>query len=578
MKAVTSRLFIMSVALVVALFILSCNASTETSYGWDDDDNDDDDKVQVDGDLEVAGDGDNELQIDGDSDNGVDGDVEDPLNMCGVGDFEKTPLVSTKIYSGTAEPTLYNLLENQKKAIGALIGRNYNWGNFCTATLIAPNVVLSAAHCVVGSFFNPAPSPADVKFAIGRDAKTPDYTFQVVEIHSNPAYTGSGSDPAAHDQCVLILGESVTDKIPDIQVFPYNTEVLPSEFSTSQVQNVGYGATNNSDGDNNSKRWWVAEDVYSVSNGSFSVYGNGTHGVCFGDSGGPSLFLINNRVTVVGTVSWGDESCLDEDHFARTDADSAWLMQYAEPQTGCGDVDEIGQCDGAIARWCDNGSLIEVDCREQGMTCGLNSESQQYRCVEDPCLGLDHKGGCFPGDIAMWCDDGQLKQRKCIPCQQVCDWAGSGYGYYCVDDPERGKSRTTLCRGTCDLSNDSAYCVGATGKLCVCSSLSEEWETLDCGDSCAAQSKGRGFCTGGDSGIEMCVCEEHYDPGQCGGLLYTGCCDGDLAKWCENGEVKSMDCMAEYGQSCGWVDEFYGYFCGGSGEDPGGNNPMSCSN
>lgn len=46
----------------------------------------------------------------------------------------------------------------------------------------------------------------------------------------------------------------------------------------------------------------------------------------------------------------------------------------------------------------------------------------------------------------------------------------------------------------------------------------------------------------------------------CGGLTYLGECSGSVARWCENGQIKSNDC-ARGGQACGWVDNQTGYYC-----------------
>ncbi len=61
----------------------------------------------------------------------------------------------------------------------------------------------------------------------------------------------------------------------------------------------------------------------------------------------------------------------------------------------------------------------------------------------------------------------------------------------------------------------------------------------------------------------------------CGDIDYTGCCDGELLQWCENGQLKSLNCADK--QHCGW-DAANGYYnCGTAGQaDPSGSNPLSC--
>lgn len=46
----------------------------------------------------------------------------------------------------------------------------------------------------------------------------------------------------------------------------------------------------------------------------------------------------------------------------------------------------------------------------------------------------------------------------------------------------------------------------------------------------------------------------------CQGLGYLGRCDGNVAEWCEGGKISRRDC-AELGQTCTLVDQQVGYYC-----------------
>lgn len=46
----------------------------------------------------------------------------------------------------------------------------------------------------------------------------------------------------------------------------------------------------------------------------------------------------------------------------------------------------------------------------------------------------------------------------------------------------------------------------------------------------------------------------------CGGLDYLGRCEGDVAEWCQDGEIVQRNCGAQ-GLTCGLIDEESGYFC-----------------
>jgi len=111
-----------------------------------------------------------------------------------------------------------------------------------------------------------------------------------------------------------------------------------------------------------------------------------------------------------------------------------------------------------------------------------------------------------------------------------------------------------------------AQCSGACGGgaadgSCYCDEACFEYGDC-CGDVCTACPTLAG-CGGGN-------------PGQgCGNVSYEGCCEGQTLKYCENNQLKTIDC--NQGPSCGWQPEGNFYDCGTSGSpDPSGMNPMNC--
>lgn len=47
----------------------------------------------------------------------------------------------------------------------------------------------------------------------------------------------------------------------------------------------------------------------------------------------------------------------------------------------------------------------------------------------------------------------------------------------------------------------------------------------------------------------------------CQGETYTGRCQGNTVIWCENSQVKSLNCQTSYGRSCGWSSSKGYYGC-----------------
>ncbi len=356
----------MLAGLLAAAFAGGCYASTPF-----DDDDDEPDIVDV---AEVA--------PDVEDDAGAE-DVAEETVSCGD---EKEPRSTlSRIVNGTEsfDPSVVLLSAGQVLAVGALMQRDWRTGNFsiaCSATLVTDTVVLTAAHCALG-WMGPM-RPADLRFAVGTDILAPVYTFEIAEVHANPAYDPRGGDSARGDQAALVLTAPASSLVPELRPIPINRNPLPDSFLDTSVQNAGYGTTSASGADN-TLRWWTVETVTEVTDFDYTVYGGGVSSVCFGDSGGPGMWTFpDGAVRVAGTVSWGDPSCVDYDHFARTDDNLDFLLPYVGP--------------------------------------------------EDPCGGLAWEGRCDPGDVAVWCVDGVTYRRDCAACSQTCGDAGPSLGFYCI--------------------------------------------------------------------------------------------------------------------------------------------------
>lgn len=459
------------------------------------------DTVFPDGDTDTEA-ADNDTEV-------TDNDTHDSdTSQCGVGDDEKTA-TSRKVYYGTTSPTLFNISTGQQKAVVALRGV-LNYGseiNFCSGTLISDRVVLTAAHC----FYGEVSSPDEVTVTIGLNSDQPEATLAIKEFHINSGYDPNG-ETGANDFTVVILKSSATAAVPSVVPIPISTTALTNAMIGKTVQNAGFGSTQSDE--NNSKRFWVAEPISAYGDGEFSVNGENKHGVCFGDSGGPSFYDFGAGLRVIGAVSWGDESCVGTDHFADVAAVSSWIASYLSDSEDCGTLTATGICNGDLARWCENNKVVQQDCAATSQVCGSNSQNQK-RCVADPCQGLSFEGSC-QGTVANWCENGIIKQRHCAPCGQVCG-ATETLGNYCTDSP---------LDGDIDTDTDSD---GSTDDPCL-------------------------------------------------GLSFEGCCGTDgYLYYCDNSELYYDPC-ADSSQSCGWAEgaDGNGYYCGGSGADPSGQFPKAC--
>ncbi len=527
-------------------------------------------------------DGDADSDSDADEDRRPDVDV--PLE-CGD---ERLPIEIGPEYIVNGEerwdPAVVPLTDGQALAVGALLTRHLTgeWTNVCTATLIAPRVVLTAAHCVVDFWEGRDLDPWEVRFALGEDAASPVAVLEPVELLVHPGYDFWSDEGALHDEAALVFAEAVSLTVPEVIPIEANCGPLVDAFLGTLVQNVGYGMTDPSGSVHNTRRWWTVEEVVELTDFDFMVDGHGISGVCFGDSGGPSLWTMpDGAIRVVGTVSWGDESCVDTDHFTRTDDNCDLWDEHVHPDP-CDGETLTGRCAGVVAVWCLDEEIVRDDCRARGLVCGEDGRGRM-RCIEipDPCGDETPTGRCV-GDMAIWCADDAVLRRDCGASGLVCGADERGL-MRCVepDDPCRGESLAGRCDG-----NTAIWCEGREVIHMDCT----EWGLM-CGDAgggvtrcveppdpCAGETL-RGRCQGNvavwceDLRVTRQDCtslgrvcgfdEEERSrciPDTCRGITWIGRCLAGSAVWCHDGEIRIRRC-ADCGQVCGWSDTHSAYYC-----------------
>ncbi len=180
----------------------------------------------------------------------------------------------------------------------------------CSSTLIAPNLLLTARHCVSSFVADPvvcgdsmlgAPAAPENVFATNATVLDHDVRwFHAAEVH----VPSEGDDTCGYDVALIILDESVPKSLAVPAVPRIDRDVALGERYVA----VGYGVDDSgSSGDRRSR----ADLTVSCEPGScgFGVRVSefvGETGVCAGDSGGPAL---DGDGKVVGVVSRGAEDC-----------------------------------------------------------------------------------------------------------------------------------------------------------------------------------------------------------------------------------------------------------------------------
>jgi hypothetical protein len=185
----------------------------------------------------------------------------------------------------------------------------------CTATLIAPTVLLTAAHCAWNGDNGDVPvTSVDVSFALRPDlnAKQGTGPFALTgKIIPHPAFVPL----AEHDVAVVLLSK------PAVSAKPLALGRAPAVGS--KVTAVGYGRNAYVNQGAGTKRT-VDLPVMELLAHQF-LAGTDVTGTCHGDSGGP---LLQNG-TIVGTTSYGaTDDCHGINHFMRVDDNLPFLSQY----------------------------------------------------------------------------------------------------------------------------------------------------------------------------------------------------------------------------------------------------------
>ena len=241
---------------------------------------------------------------------------------------------------------------------------NYNnrqeW-QICGGVLIAPNVILSAAHCfnqvkLVEIFFNSEESekiyiPKQNKLMHPKyDPKTTAYDFMLIKISSS----------YSSDYVIKINSE----------------ESIPiGDGDEESLLVLGWGLTNQNDRTSASKELLKASVSYVETSHCRRFYGNMVtdsmlcaHSVfgrdsCNGDSGGPLILETATEKILVGIVSWG-ASCGHPQYpgvYGRISMAHSWITQVIcgewNPET-CDNQNTLkNQLDPAVSELLDNTNL-----------------------------------------------------------------------------------------------------------------------------------------------------------------------------------------------------------------------------
>jgi hypothetical protein len=213
---------------------------------------------------------------------------------------------------------------------------------YCTATLITPNALITAAHCLDGIqpssvYFGAAPGTPDAPAADG-------LRIPVASTQMQPEY-----DPDTHANDVGLV---VLAMPPGIDPAPIYSRAFDRSFVGMTIRLVGFGATSALDSSAPRKRVGSSR-IARYDETEFS-FGPSPSQTCFGDSGGPAFGEVGGVEYLLGVTSNGDPSCSAGGTDVRVGAFEAgfiegYLANRAAPPTVVGGCSAAPGAPGGVA-------------------------------------------------------------------------------------------------------------------------------------------------------------------------------------------------------------------------------------
>ena len=176
---------------------------------------------------------------------------------------------------------------------------------FCSGTLIRPQVVMTAAHCLVDDSGKLSRKASEILVAFDLELSSGSTTRSVRRVSAHPYYDAKNAGAAeptgpAHDVGLLFLSSNAPSSHKPISIYK-------GQLSTSDaVWVAGFGSSATLFGDGSGTLRAASLDISNINSSLRRIEtSNLFRGSCSGDSGGPLYLRKGGRWYVTGVVSAG---------------------------------------------------------------------------------------------------------------------------------------------------------------------------------------------------------------------------------------------------------------------------------
>lgn len=413
------------------------------------------------------------------------------------------------IIGGTAAP--------QDPAV-VLLAVQYPGGYFeeyCSGTLVGPQTVLTAAHCIntygPGNFYH---------VIFGTSVMSRTKAVRVASQHKNPCYKVSSAacpnnvQEMYYDFGLLKLEQPVLDIAP----IEMNTAAMTTAQIGKMVRHVGFGVTESGSSGRKLQTTYPLRYVQQLSIES----GETNSQTCSGDSGGPAFMVMpgSPNEKLVGVVSFGDKDCKQFGVDGRVDVVFPWIQSTmngweiptcaedgrcapncTQPDPDCACIAD-GQCtaqctnpardpdcpancarNGICAT--ENCPILDQDCVAQGATCTKPESCQSRECIRD---GQNAQSYC---SARCQADGDCARGLKCGPVG------------LCILKPKTSRNAYEACDEYEDICLGTNVCTGPQGGITRCVKPCNSQVDCDASTTCEAGANGKKYCRPGENALRF---------------------------------------------------------------------------